>query len=64
MARYLRPPNTSLFVRNIADESRYVELSKHGAANVMLHVLNVQTDVNVITVAPAGGGGGRKGSGG
>lgn len=24
MARYLRPPNTSLFVRNIADESRYV----------------------------------------
>uniref|UniRef100_A0A7N6B5W7 RRM domain-containing protein n=1 Tax=Anabas testudineus TaxID=64144 RepID=A0A7N6B5W7_ANATE len=23
MARYLRPPNTSLFVRNIADESRY-----------------------------------------
>ncbi|KAF1388244.1 hypothetical protein EPR50_G00061470 [Perca flavescens] len=26
MARYLRPPNTSLFVRNIADDSRMVKI--------------------------------------
>lgn len=42
MARYLRPPNTSLFVRNIADESRYVlfltplAVCVHGQANGML----------------------------
>uniref|UniRef100_A0A3B5BAP6 Serine and arginine rich splicing factor 10 n=1 Tax=Stegastes partitus TaxID=144197 RepID=A0A3B5BAP6_9TELE len=28
MARYLRPPNTSLFVRNIADESRPEDLRR------------------------------------
>ena len=25
MSRYLRPPNTSLFVRNVADDTRYVQ---------------------------------------
>uniref|UniRef100_A0A3B4Z172 RRM domain-containing protein n=1 Tax=Stegastes partitus TaxID=144197 RepID=A0A3B4Z172_9TELE len=28
MARYMRPPNTSLFVRNISDESRPEDLRR------------------------------------
>ena len=40
MARYLRPPNTSLFVRNIADESRYV---------VVFHPATVRVSVVKLT---------------
>lgn len=52
MARYMRPPNTSLFVRNISDESRWV---LRGSGGLPVRSGFVKTSAGRVSLAVSGG---------